>query len=683
MYDIQNAKESHPMIDYRSLNRFPGTRKEHDRVVRTICQECPVGCGLLAYVKEGRIVDVQGDEGHPISRGRLCAKGMAFVQGLENPDRITRPAIRGGLDDQFEVLDDWEKGLDLLAEDLRKINSKYGPRSLLIACDPEAGLDYYIGAMRFSTLWGTPFVFHPMRSPGDLSIPPGLEIPARPCSDWVNSQCLFLVEADLATTHPVAFRWVLDAQSRGTKIIAADTRFTATMSKADMAVRIRPETGNVLGLVLMKMMLEEDFHDSAFLEEAFADPGQWKASFETMSLNGFEKATNLTLEKVKALSGLLANKSPVTLITGKRLANRLNYSIWLTMAMAMGWINVSGGGWYPLDSGVPRITQNPDIQDRDSFVDSFEEEGDPNGLLKELAETAQDLDSPVKAIICSGNCLNDFLSPICDIVKGMDLVVYFGSFPNATRDFSHMVFPATLWAERNGLCFSNDRAIQWSEKIVEPVDGCRSGLDFWMGLARRFGDVKRLQWEAYFPWKKEDGLADHRSFYNWILARNPDTEGYNVDRLRGSGDGSILVFWPFQEGNAHRGKIEPTHAPTAIEPDIQEPDEKELYPLYFQTTRIISHSRDASHWWPWTIELECENAVQIHPETAQALGIENGDDILVSGAVGMMEGRAWISRMVPRWMVWSPRKLGERRVVVYKKGQTSQEAIEILKELLQ
>ena len=97
------------MIDYRSLNRFPGTRKDHDRVVRTICQECSVGCGLLAYVKEARIVDVQGDEDHPISRGRLCAKGMAFVQGLENPDRITRPATREGPHDQFKVLDDWEK----------------------------------------------------------------------------------------------------------------------------------------------------------------------------------------------------------------------------------------------------------------------------------------------------------------------------------------------------------------------------------------------------------------------------------------------------------------------------------------------------------------------------------------------------------------------------------------------
>jgi len=662
------------MIDYRSLNRFPGTRKDHDRVVRTICQECSVGCGLLAYVKEGRIVDVQGDEGHPISRGKLCAKGMAFVQGLENPDRITRPATREGLHDQFEVLGDWEKALDLLAEDLRKINGKYGPRSLIIACDPEAGLDYYIGAMRFARLWGTPFVFHPMRSPGDLSIPPGVKIPARPCSDWVNSQCLFLVEADLATTHPVAFSWVLDAQSRGTKIIAADTRFTATMSKADMAVRIRPETGNVLGLALMKMMLEEDFHDSAFLEEAFADPGQWKASFETMSLNGFEKTTNLTLKKVKALSGLMGNKSPVTLITGKRLTYLSNYGIWLTIPTAMGWMGAEGGGWYPLDSGTPPLNPDGDIRDQNSAGSFFEPEGDRFLIFKKLREDAKEGAQSFKGFICSGNCLNDLFSPFRDLAEDMDLIAHFGSFPNATWQLSHMVFPAAVWAERDGLCFSNDRAMQWGDNIVDPSDSCRSGLDFWIGLAKRFG------WEDYFPWKKEDGLADHRSFYNWLLSQSAETVGCDVDSLRGSGDGSKLVFWPFHEGTADMAKIKPTHAPAAIEPLIQEQEEKKSYPLCFQATRIISRSGDSSRWWPWTQELELENAVQINPETAQALGIENGDEVLVSGAEGKMEGRAWISRMVPRWMVWSPRHLGERRVLVHKRGQTSEEAIHILGE---
>jgi anaerobic selenocysteine-containing dehydrogenase len=172
-------------------------------------------------------------------------------------------------------------------------------------------------------------------------------------------------------------------------------------------------------------------------------------------------------------------------------------------------------------------------------------------------------------------------------------------------------------------------------------------------------------------------LADHIAFYNWILERSPETSGCRVDQLQ---DTSRLVRWPVQNKEPPL-KIAPMHAPSGIEPTIGS-DDADQFPLQFQATRVISHTNDVVHWWPWTRELITENAVQIHPEIAKALGIENGESILVSGAVKTMEGSAWISRMVPRWMVWSPRKLEERRVVVHKKGQTSQEASDMLKGLL-
>ena len=123
------------------------------------------------------------------------------------------------------------------------------------------------------------------------------------------------------------------------------------------------------------------------------------------------------------------------------------------------------------------------------------------------------------------------------------------------------------------------------------------------------------------------------------------------------------------------------HAPSSILTTIGS-DEADRFPLQFQATRVISRTNDVVHWWPWTRELITENAVQIHPEIAQVLGIENGETILVTGAAGMMEGRAWINRMVPEWMVWSSRKMDEKRVVVHKRDQTSEEAFDILKAFL-
>src|SRR4051812_25879861 len=51
-----------------------------DEVVRTVCPYCAVGCGQLAFVKDGKLLDIEGDPDSPISRGRLCPKGAATFQ---------------------------------------------------------------------------------------------------------------------------------------------------------------------------------------------------------------------------------------------------------------------------------------------------------------------------------------------------------------------------------------------------------------------------------------------------------------------------------------------------------------------------------------------------------------------------------------------------------------------------
>ena len=667
------------MIDYKPLKRLFGTRKEYDRSVRTVCEECTVGCGLLAYVQDDRIVDVGGDEKHPISRGKLCAKGIAFVQALHHPQRITLPGSRNRLQGSFESFDNWEKGLDLLAERLKRVKDQHNPESLVIACDPAAGLDFLLGARRFAKLWGTPHVFYPLDNPVAESHQLLVSTPVTPCTDWINSKCLFLMEADIAVTHPVAFQWVLDAQKRGTKIVAIDTRFTATLSKADVAVVISPNSGNLLGAFLMKVLIDENLIQQEFCNEHFSNFESWKTGYLDWSLENTEKRTGVFSEKIVELSRTLGNLSPVTVVTGKRLAFQQNYGIWLTLTTAMGWIGKSGGGWYPLESGNAPLSPVKDINGSGSIAFSGPVIIYPYQISRKNHMVLPSKDE-FKAMIGSGNCLNDFLSPFRACAKDMDLVVYFGAFPNFTRQSAHMVFPSALWPERYGICFSNDRILQWVERIVAPSDACRTGLGFWMRLAQRMG------WDEYFPWKKANGLADHAAFYDWLLSKQTETEGITVDLIR---ENPGAIFWPLKKkiikDNApffsnENGKIEPVSAPVEISFEIQE--DILNYPLFYQSTRITSLFSDPSHWQPWTMELADENAVQIHPDTARALDIENGDDIVITANGEIIEGRAWLSRMVRRNLVWSARRLGYNRVLVYKQGQDPQEALSILRKII-
>ncbi len=658
------------MLDHLPMTRSPGSLRDHDHGVGTVCHECSVGCGILSLVRGGRIVDVQGEEEHPVSRGRLCARGTAFVQGLTLPERLTAPAIRKTRGGALQQLDDWKSGLDLLAERLRQAREKQGPDSLLIGCDLEGGLDFYLGAQRFAQLWGTTQVFHPMGRPVD-PWPGGLNSPTAPCSDWVHSRCLFLVEADLAATHPVAFGLVQEAQRRGAQVVAADARFTATLAKADHALRMAPGQGNLLGLALAKLMLAESGQDARAVEAGFTDAAGWQASFEQMSMEGAEAALGMSLEKLQHLSRLLVKSGPVTVITGRGLANLQHHRIWLTLATAMGWVGRAGGGWYPLEAGAPPLAVHGDVGE----VKSKPEGGQPAipPTLSEVKERGN-----LQAVICSGNSLSDYLSPFGRLADQVDLVVHFGAFPNATWQRASMSFPAALWAERDGLAFGDDRSIQWGGKIVEPPAGCRTGLDFWTELARRFG------WEAHFPWATEDGRADHAAFYTWLLAQDPSTAGLQLDQLRNLEPGS-RIFWPVGEGALpgaippRAGKIAPHAAPAALASGpgaAVTPD----YPFALLAAQSGCRSGDASRFWPWTRSLAREDAVQINPETALLLGIENGDEVLIDTPRGALPARANLSRVVPRWLIASFHGVNGIPALVHKKDQLPDEARNLLKK---
>ena len=76
-----------------------------DRVARSVCPYCAVGCGQLVYVKDERVVQVEGDPDSPISRGRLCPKGSASEQLVNSPGRQQKVLYRRAHGTQWEELD--------------------------------------------------------------------------------------------------------------------------------------------------------------------------------------------------------------------------------------------------------------------------------------------------------------------------------------------------------------------------------------------------------------------------------------------------------------------------------------------------------------------------------------------------------------------------------------------------
>src|SRR5947207_4290854 len=98
----------------RSARLIPRT-KTADKVVQSICPYCAVGCGQKVYVKGEKVIQIEGDPGSPVSRGRLCPKGAASEQYVNSPLRELRVKYRRPHSTHWEHLD-LDTATDMIAD---------------------------------------------------------------------------------------------------------------------------------------------------------------------------------------------------------------------------------------------------------------------------------------------------------------------------------------------------------------------------------------------------------------------------------------------------------------------------------------------------------------------------------------------------------------------------------------
>ena len=101
----------------RSIQLAPRTRSA-DKVVKSVCPYCAVGCGQDVYVRDGKIIDIEGDADSPISRGCLCPKGGATFQLVTGPHRLHHVLYRRPHATAWETIP-LEQAMDMVAARVR------------------------------------------------------------------------------------------------------------------------------------------------------------------------------------------------------------------------------------------------------------------------------------------------------------------------------------------------------------------------------------------------------------------------------------------------------------------------------------------------------------------------------------------------------------------------------------
>jgi anaerobic selenocysteine-containing dehydrogenase/Fe-S-cluster-containing dehydrogenase component len=118
----------------------------------TTCDECSAGCGIIAKVREGRVIKLEGNPAHPIGQGAICARGQAALQGLYNPDRLRSPMLRGA-DGKLTKIS-WDDALKLFADHLKEAAGKGNDRVAMFASPQGPALEKittaFLGAYKSS-----------------------------------------------------------------------------------------------------------------------------------------------------------------------------------------------------------------------------------------------------------------------------------------------------------------------------------------------------------------------------------------------------------------------------------------------------------------------------------------------------------------------------------------------------
>jgi len=102
-------------MSLRTQNLLP---RNHDaKAARSVCPYCAVGCGQLAFHKDGKLISIEGDPESPISRGRLCPKGSASYELLTHSQRLTKVKYRRPFSKTWEDLE-LSKAMEMIADRL-------------------------------------------------------------------------------------------------------------------------------------------------------------------------------------------------------------------------------------------------------------------------------------------------------------------------------------------------------------------------------------------------------------------------------------------------------------------------------------------------------------------------------------------------------------------------------------
>jgi thiosulfate reductase / polysulfide reductase chain A len=620
--------------------------------IATICEMCFWRCGVLASVADGKVIRIEGNPDHPLTRGRLCARGNAGTGLLYDPDRLKFPMVRTGArgEGKFARIT-WDEALDRLASKLTDLRAAHGAESV-------AYFPHGIGSRFFGTLmsaFGTPNSAEPSfaqcRGPREIgySLTFGQAVGSPEPVDLEAAKLVVLIGSHLGenvfTSQITAFA---AGRARGAKVIAVDPRYSTAAAKADWWLPVRPGTDIALLLAWIHVLISERLYDQEYITTYAAGFEALAAHVASFTPEWAEAITDIPAAQIRETARAMGHAKPAVAVHPGRHVTWYGDDTQRARAMAiltalLGSYGRPGGLFLP--TSVPRgnveIPAFPDAPRGRAdgagtrFPLASEEMGVTNGLVD---ATVTGKPYPIKSWIVYGQNVLESLpqrARTLEAIKALDYLVVVDVMPVEQIDYADLVLPEATYLERYDppviVTTAKQPFVSIRQPVCEPMYESKPGWWIAQELAKRLG----LQ--AYFPWKTPDEHLATIVEPMDINIRELMTRGavafpgrpYLDDRTEDDGfiqtaSGKIELYSKDLEDAGSQ--------PLPVYTPVEEPPEGYVRLIYGRAPMhsfARSQNNEALH------ALMPENDVWLHTSVAARLGLRDGDRAILENTNGV------------------------------------------------
>lgn len=548
----------------------------------SVCRECSAGCGIVAEVRDGRAIKLEGNVNHPVNRGALCARGQAALQGLYNPDRYRGPMIRR--DGRLQPAS-WDDALALVRQQLTAVRSAGTSRGVRFVTAHENGsfggfVDQWMAAGGF----GAHLAYDPEADLAARAVNRAEYGVAWPGYDFTAARLIVSIGADFldgwgaSVAHQLSFA---DARARlveAPRFVYIGARRSLTGLNADEWIACRP--GSELAIA------------NALLAAVGGGGGGTVAAAATAS--GISEAT------LQRVADELRASRPSLVLGGVSSPDAH------LVAQAAARINKAAG-----NVGVT-VKPAEALQGLDGAVGA-------QAMLDLIAEMNA---GSVPVLLVRG------ANPVYSLPRSMQFSeamakvgfkVSFSSYPDETSELCDVVLPDHHALESWGDSEPVRGTLALQQPVMDPVFNTRSTPDVLLDLAR--GDsVMSGKFRA----------ANYRDF---LIARYPSgSEGFSAALAGGMGQGTAL---------GRSGQPETPLART-VSPLGGEGD----FFLEVHPSPALGVGAGANKPWLQELpdpvsKIAWQSWVELHPSTAARLGVRGGDHVTVTTASGSITAPVW------------------------------------------